>query len=160
VKKTVWSCSLSMSSYLVAGLGAVHVLHTRAVPLFCDAYPIACFTTICQLHEGLRSLDHGTSLRSPIGLVLSGYLSMAAVRHSCTPAILIDTDGRRCSNSNRPPPPNQSPTPFSDAFHNWLLLSIRVVVSASCYGSDPTARYRSPCNLPCLSAICQDDSAG
>jgi hypothetical protein len=27
---------------------------------------------------------------------------MAAVRYSGTPAILIDTDGRRCSNSNRP----------------------------------------------------------
>jgi hypothetical protein len=78
------------------------VYQTRAVPLFCDAYPIACFTTACQLHEGLLSLDHGTSLRSPIGLVLSSYLSMAAVRSSCTPAILIDTDGRRCLNSNRP----------------------------------------------------------
>ena len=78
------------------------VYKTRAVPLLFDSYPIACFTTACQLHEGLRSLDHGTSLRSPIGLVLSGYLSMAAVRHSCAPAILIDAAGKRCSNSNRP----------------------------------------------------------
>jgi hypothetical protein len=30
VEKTVWSCSLSMSVYLVAGLGAVRVSRTRA----------------------------------------------------------------------------------------------------------------------------------
>jgi hypothetical protein len=79
------------------------VFKTRAVPLFLDSYPIACFTTSCQLHEGLRSLDHGTSLRSSnLIFRFPSDLSMAAVRYSCTPAILIDTDGRRCSNSNRP----------------------------------------------------------
>src|SRR5215472_16400095 len=79
------------------------VYQTRAVPLFFDSYPIACFTTACQLHEGLRSLDHGTSLRSSdLIFRFPSDLSMAAVGYSGTTAILIDTDGRRCSTPTAP----------------------------------------------------------
>ncbi len=117
MEKTVWSCSLSMSEYLVAGLGAVPRLQTWAVPLFFDGYPIACFTTSCQLHKGLHSFDGGISLHSPIGFfALSGQLAMAAVRHRYAPAILLAAAGRRCPSSDART--NQSLKPYSSSFNN------------------------------------------
>jgi hypothetical protein len=76
-------------------------------------------------------------------------------------------DGRRAlpvahpRSSSTPPGAhtNQSPQPCSGSFHNWLLLSIRVVVSVPCQISYATAHYWNIRTLPRLSTMCQDDDA-
>ena len=74
--------------------------YTRAVPPFFDNYPIADFTTACQLHAGLRSSDRGISLHPPIGFfALSSLLAMAAGCCQSHTGDLIDAAARRCSSS-------------------------------------------------------------
>jgi len=86
VEKTVWSCSLSMSIYLVARLGTVCVLHTRAVPLLFDGLSDSLFRhylSTARRSPFFRSWKFAVFL--DLIFALPGQLSIIAWRISVCP---------------------------------------------------------------------------
>jgi hypothetical protein len=88
---------------------------------------------------------------------LRGPLSLIAWRYSRMLAILVDALATHWSRADTRT--NRSPKPCSGASHNRLVLSIQVVVSVPCQIIYATARYGNIRTLPCLSTLCQGDSA-